>query len=187
MYRRLIAGDLNIAPYEEDVWSHKQLLKVVSHTPVETDLFEKTRETLGYTDTMRRHVAMEEKLYTWWSYRAKDWAASNRGRRLDQLEGVGPDGEHGVLGAFVLAQGGADARQQHRELERLGDIVVRACIQPQNGIAVGGMTGQHDHRAGHVALAHQAAHFAAVHVGQADIFFRSARAVAREGSSIWPF
>lgn len=81
----LIAGDLNIAPYEQDVWSHKQLLKVVSHTPVETELFEKTRQALSYTDTMRRHVAMDEKLYTWWSYRAKDWAASNRGRRLDHV------------------------------------------------------------------------------------------------------
>ncbi len=81
----LIAGDLNIAPYEEDVWSHKQLLKVVSHTPVETELFEKTRDALGYTDTMRRHIPLEEKLYTWWSYRAKDWMASNRGRRLDHV------------------------------------------------------------------------------------------------------
>ena len=34
--RPMIAvGDLNIAPLETDVWSHKQLLKVVSHTPVE--------------------------------------------------------------------------------------------------------------------------------------------------------
>lgn len=81
----LIAGDLNIAPYEHDVWSHKQLLKVVSHTPVETELFEKTRQTLGYTDTMREHLALDEKLYTWWSYRARDWAASNRGRRLDHV------------------------------------------------------------------------------------------------------
>lgn len=81
----LIAGDLNIAPYEQDVWSHKQLLKVVSHTPVETELFETTRERLEYTDTMRKHVPMEDKLYTWWSYRAKDWAASNRGRRLDHV------------------------------------------------------------------------------------------------------
>jgi exodeoxyribonuclease-3 len=81
----LVAGDLNIAPYEEDVWSHKQLLKVVSHTPVETELFETTRKALGYTDTMRRHVAMQDKLYTWWSYRARDWAASNRGRRLDHV------------------------------------------------------------------------------------------------------
>ncbi|MGD1888791.1 MAG: exodeoxyribonuclease III [Cohaesibacteraceae bacterium] len=81
----LIAGDLNIAPYEEDVWSHKQLLKVVSHTPVETELFEKARSALSYADTMRRHVPMDDKLYTWWSYRARDWAASNRGRRLDHV------------------------------------------------------------------------------------------------------
>ena len=30
----VLVGDLNIAPLEEDVWSHKQLLKVVSHTPL---------------------------------------------------------------------------------------------------------------------------------------------------------
>ncbi len=34
---QLICGDFNIAPHENDVWSHKQLLKVVSHTPVETE------------------------------------------------------------------------------------------------------------------------------------------------------
>ncbi|MBV6658921.1 MAG: exodeoxyribonuclease III [Devosiaceae bacterium] len=81
----LVAGDLNIAPYEHDVWSHKQLLKVVSHTPMETELFERTREALGYADTMRRHQPLGEKLYTWWSYRARDWAASNKGRRLDHV------------------------------------------------------------------------------------------------------
>ena len=25
------------------------------------------------------------KLYSWWSYRARDWKASNRGRRLDHI------------------------------------------------------------------------------------------------------
>ena len=30
----IAVGDLNIAPLETDVWSHKQLLTVVSHTPV---------------------------------------------------------------------------------------------------------------------------------------------------------
>ena len=29
-----------------------------------------------------KHPA-NEKLYTWWSYRAADWKVSNRGRRLD--------------------------------------------------------------------------------------------------------
>ena len=35
--RHILVGDLNVAPHENDVWSHKQLLKVVSHTPVETE------------------------------------------------------------------------------------------------------------------------------------------------------
>ncbi|MBV8536158.1 MAG: endonuclease/exonuclease/phosphatase family protein, partial [Alphaproteobacteria bacterium] len=30
---RILVGDLNVAPFETDVWSHKQLLDVVSHTP----------------------------------------------------------------------------------------------------------------------------------------------------------
>ena len=37
----VLVGDLNVAPLENDVWSHKQLLDVVSHTPVETDLLGK--------------------------------------------------------------------------------------------------------------------------------------------------
>ena len=35
--RHILVGDLNVAPHEHDVWSHKQLLKVVSHTPIECD------------------------------------------------------------------------------------------------------------------------------------------------------
>ena len=27
----------------------------------------------------------DEKLYSWWSYRNRDWRASNRGRRLDHV------------------------------------------------------------------------------------------------------
>src|SRR5882724_6494728 len=34
--RAILVGDLNVAPLEHDVWSHKQLLRVVSHTPIET-------------------------------------------------------------------------------------------------------------------------------------------------------
>ena len=33
--RAILVGDLNVAPLEHDVWSHKQMLKVVSHTPIE--------------------------------------------------------------------------------------------------------------------------------------------------------
>ena len=81
----VLVGDFNIAPYEHDVWSHKQLLKVVSHTPVETDALERIRQTCDFSDVARDLVPMEEKLYSWWSYRARDWRKANRGRRLDHI------------------------------------------------------------------------------------------------------
>ena len=81
----VLAGDLNIAPREHDVWSHKQLLDVVSHTPVEVELMDAALESGGWTDVARALVPEPEKIYTWWSYRAIDWRASNRGRRLDHI------------------------------------------------------------------------------------------------------
>ncbi|MCX7302824.1 MAG: exodeoxyribonuclease III [Hyphomicrobiales bacterium] len=81
----ILVGDLNIAPQEHDVWSHKQLLGVVSHTPVETEAFEQMRKGGGWVDLMRLNVSREQKIYTWWSYRAADWALSDRGRRLDHI------------------------------------------------------------------------------------------------------
>ncbi len=83
--RTLLVGDLNIAPLETDVWSHKQLLKVVSHTPVETEGLERVREAGGWVDVMRKRIPPEEKLFTWWSYRSPNWEASDRGRRLDHV------------------------------------------------------------------------------------------------------
>jgi exodeoxyribonuclease-3 len=78
-------GDFNIAPYEHDVWSHKQLLNVISHTPPETERLEAMRASLDWVDTARHFIPMEEKAYTWWSYRNRDWKVSNRGRRLDHI------------------------------------------------------------------------------------------------------
>ena len=43
----------------------------------------------------------EEKLYSWWSYRARDWSASDRGRRLDHVW-VTPPLAAGLSGAEVL-------------------------------------------------------------------------------------
>jgi len=81
----VITGDLNIAPYESDVWSHKQLLDVVSHTPIETEALEDIRLRGRWTDAIRHVIPEPERVYTWWSYRAADWAVSNRGRRLDHI------------------------------------------------------------------------------------------------------
>lgn len=82
---RVLVGDLNVAPHENDVWSHKQLLKIVSHTPGETERLEASRSQASFADIARLAVPDHQKLYTWWSYRAKDWAKSNRGRRLDHI------------------------------------------------------------------------------------------------------
>jgi exodeoxyribonuclease-3 len=82
--RAVLVGDLNIAPLENDVWSHKQLLDIVSHTPVETAGLNAWCAE-GFYDALRHFVPPEEKLYTWWSYRNRDWRVSNRGRRLDHV------------------------------------------------------------------------------------------------------
>lgn len=83
--KAILVGDLNIAPYEHDVWSHKQLLDVVSHTPIEVEHMARLRETVGWVDASRHFTPMDQKLYSWWSYRNRDWAASDRGRRLDHV------------------------------------------------------------------------------------------------------
>lgn len=82
--KSVLVGDLNIAPHEDDVWSHKALLKVVSHTPIEVAHLTKAIEAGGWIDTMRRDQP-EGKLYSWWSYRARDWDAADKGRRLDHI------------------------------------------------------------------------------------------------------
>ncbi|MBP0491566.1 exodeoxyribonuclease III [Roseomonas sp. SG15] len=83
--RSVLVGDLNIAPMEHDVWSHKQMLGVVSHTPVEVEAMARWIAAGNWYDALRHFVPADQKLYTWWSYRAKDWRATDRGRRLDHI------------------------------------------------------------------------------------------------------
>ena len=98
----VLVGDLNIAPLEDDVWSHKKLLKVVSHTPGEVEAFEKAREAGGWVDQTRADIP-EGKLYSWWSYRAKDWSAADKGRRLDHIW-LTPDLAKGAGGSRVYRE-----------------------------------------------------------------------------------
>lgn len=98
--RTVLVGDLNIAPLEHDVWSHKQLLTVVSHTPPETERLNAWLDG-SFHDALRHFVPPEEKLYTWWSYRNRDWRASNRGRRLDHVW-VTPDLKDGLISHTIL-------------------------------------------------------------------------------------
>jgi len=99
----VLVGDLNVAPFENDVWSHKQLLDVVSHTPVETELLAAALDSFEWHDVTRGFVPHGEKIYSWWSYRARDWLASDRGRRLDHIWVTKPLRD-GISGHAILKE-----------------------------------------------------------------------------------
>lgn len=82
--KAILVGDLNIAPREDDVWNHKSLLKIVSHTPVEVEHLAAAQEAGAWVDVTRKNIP-EGRLYSWWSYRSPDWDAADKGRRLDHV------------------------------------------------------------------------------------------------------
>ena len=81
----VLAGDFNIAPGDNDVFNHKFMLKVVSHTPGEIETLRRLQDAGGFADVVRDQIPDPVKLASWWSYRAKDFRVSNRGLRLDHL------------------------------------------------------------------------------------------------------
>lgn len=81
----LLAGDFNIAPGEYDVWNHRHMSRIVSHTPIEVETLTRLQETGGYADVVRDQNPGPVKLASWWSYRAQDFRKSNRGLRLDHI------------------------------------------------------------------------------------------------------
>jgi exodeoxyribonuclease-3 len=82
--RAILVGDLNVAPREDDVWNHKALRRVVTHTPVEVESLGAIQGAGGWVDVTRAHIP-DGPLYSWWSYRAADWSAVDKGRRLDHI------------------------------------------------------------------------------------------------------
>jgi exodeoxyribonuclease-3 len=81
----IIVGDFNVAPLECDVWSHKQLLNVVSHTPIEVEALTRLQQSNDWVDLGRHFHPAPGRLHTWWSYRSPDWTRNDRGRRLDHM------------------------------------------------------------------------------------------------------
>lgn len=98
--RAILVGDLNIAPREDDVWNHKQLLKIVSHTPIEVDHLHAAMEAGSWVDVTRQDIP-SGLLYSWWSYRAADWDAADKGRRLDHIWAT-PDIAGAAHGSRIL-------------------------------------------------------------------------------------
>lgn len=96
----LIVGDFNIAPLDCDVYDHKALLKVVSHTPLEVETLGRFGDAHGWVDLGRQHIPAPERNYSWWSYRAF-WRDKDQGRRLDHMWASPELAKHSVAHRIV--------------------------------------------------------------------------------------
>ncbi|WP_372839549.1 exodeoxyribonuclease III [Phaeovulum sp.] len=100
--RAILVGDLNIAPREDDVWNHKSLLKIVSHTPIEVEHLEAARDAGDWVDVTRQDIP-DGPLFSWWSYRAAEWDVADKGRRLDHIWAT-PDIAGAAHGSRILRE-----------------------------------------------------------------------------------
>lgn len=110
--KSILVGDLNIAPREDDVWNHKSLLRVVSHTPIEVEHLAQSQEAGGWVDVTRADIP-EGNLYSWWSYRSPEWDAADKGRRLDHIWATGDIAEAGHGSRILRAARGWEQPSDH--------------------------------------------------------------------------
>lgn len=83
---RILAGDFNIAPLVNDVWSHERLKRTITHTEIEIEHLDALRRSARWVDAVRHCHPDDQPVFTWWSYRTtEDWEAVNKGRRLDHV------------------------------------------------------------------------------------------------------
>jgi exodeoxyribonuclease-3 len=86
----LVGGDFNIAPADIDVFDPKKFIDATHTSPAERTLLAELCEW-GMVDLFRQHHP-EEKLYSWWDYRAGDFHMG-RGLRIDLMLGTAPVAE----------------------------------------------------------------------------------------------
>ncbi|HRO13984.1 MAG TPA: exodeoxyribonuclease III [Paracoccus sp. (in: a-proteobacteria)] len=121
--RSILVGDLNVAPLEDDVWSHKSMLKVVSHTPVEVAHLTDAQAAGAWVDVTRKDIP-SGRLFSWWSYRSPDWHASDRGRRLDHIWASGDIAGAGHASRILRPVRGWDRPSDHVPVLASFDIPV---------------------------------------------------------------
>ena len=108
----ILVGDLNIAPLPEDVWDHKKLLKIVSHTPQEIEALNVVKSSANWVDITRKDIPLGL-LYSWWSYRARDWDAADKGRRLDHIWATSDIAKYGHESRILREVRGWDKPSDH--------------------------------------------------------------------------
>lgn len=101
--KMILCGDFNVAPREHDVWGHKQMLKIISHTPIEVERLNRLLNSLDFVDVLRELYPEPEKLYSWWSYRNPKWMENNKGRRLDHIW-TSPNLKERIVGARIFKE-----------------------------------------------------------------------------------
>ena len=79
---------------------------------------EELQQAGGFVDAIRHFVPAEQPLYTWWSYRNRDWAASDRGRRLDHVWVTPP-----LVGALVEARVLRDSRSWDKASDHVPVVI----------------------------------------------------------------
>lgn len=76
-----VLGDFNVAPEDRDVWDPKAFAGATHVTPEERSAVASV-EAWGLFDAFRARYPDEERLYTYWDYRAGDFHM-HRGMRID--------------------------------------------------------------------------------------------------------
>jgi exodeoxyribonuclease-3 len=97
---------------EEDVWDHKKLLKIVSHTPQEIEALNVVKSSANWVDITRKDIPLGS-LYSWWSYRARDWDAADKGRRLDHIWATSDIAKYGHESRILREVRGWDKPSDH--------------------------------------------------------------------------
>ena len=79
----LLCGDLNVAPEDRDVWNVASVHGSTHVTDVERARFRALLDW-GMEDVFRRAHPDEDRLYTWWDYRAGNFH-KHKGMRIDHV------------------------------------------------------------------------------------------------------
>jgi exodeoxyribonuclease-3 len=81
----IVAGDLNIAHTEMDIWNPKGNQKTSGFLPHEREWFSELLSD-GWHDLFREYIGPDEKIFSWWSNRGQA-RAKDRGWRIDYFLG----------------------------------------------------------------------------------------------------
>jgi exodeoxyribonuclease-3 len=84
----IITGDFNVAPEDRDVWDPAAFVGATHVTDPERKAVARLEEW-GFTDLFRQVYPNDERLYTYWDYRAGDFH-QHRGMRIDLMLGTKP-------------------------------------------------------------------------------------------------